>query len=501
MLDPRTPVIVGVGQLSQRSVPAAARSPIDLLEDVARVAGDDAGYGLFKRVDTVAVVQIVSWPYPNAAAFVARRLGLEPRSTVMSTVGGNSPQLLLNEMGQRILEGRADVVLLGGAEAMHTRWRARREPRTHLDWETGDDEPCRDVIGDDRPGVSDYELAHGAAAPTLVYPLFETALRAAAGRDIATHQQAVSELWSTFAAVAADNPNAWSRTAYTPEQIRTVTPENRMVAFPYPKLMCSNIDVDQSAALLLCSYGTARAAGVADDRLVFLHAGADGHDHWFVTERDTLHDSPGIGTVVRDALDAAGVGIDDCARFDFYSCFPSAVQLAQRALNLKAPSEGGDRPLTVTGGLGFAGGPVNNYPTHAIARMVELLRADPGSFALTTALGWYATKHSAGIWSTTPPRERFVRVPHETTQARIDALPRRAVAGMLDGAMTIEATSVAVERDGTPSSAIVAGLTGDGRRGLATTRDTGVMTSMMSEAWEGRTIKTVNDGTVNTVSA
>jgi acetyl-CoA C-acetyltransferase len=495
VVDPRTPVVVGVGQTSQRTEPSAARPPIELFEDAARRAADDAGHDLLAHVDTVAVVQIVSWPYPDAGAFVARRLGIEPRTTVVSTVGGNSPQLLVNEMGTRILDGAADVVLLGGAEAMHARWRARKEPRTHLEWDAGDDPPCTDVIGDARPGVNDYETAHGALAPTTVYPLFETALRGAAGRGIDEHQVAVSELWATFSAVAATNPNAWSQTAYTPEQIRTVTPDNRMVCFPYPKLMCSNIDVDQAAALLLCSYETARDAGVPDEHLVFLHAGTDGHDHWFVTERDTLCDAPGLGMVVRDALGAARVDVDDLARFDFYSCFPSAVQLAQRALGL----EHDDRPLTVTGGLGFAGGPVNNYPTHAIARMVELLRADPGSFALTTALGWYATKHSAGIWSTTPPRDRFVRVDQRATQARIDALARRTGAGLVDGEMVVEASSVPVERDGTPTFAIVAGLTGSGERALANTRDPDLLRALTEEPWEGRKVTVTNDGTTNRV--
>jgi acetyl-CoA C-acetyltransferase len=495
--DARTPVVVGVGQVSQRTEPAAARPPIELFEAAARAAGDDAGHGLLDRTDTVAVVQIVSWPYPDAGAFVARRLGIEPRRTVVSTVGGNSPQLLANEMGRRILDGEADVVLLGGAESMHARWRARRPPRTHLEWESGDDPPCETVLGDPRPGVNDYETAHGALAPTTVYPLFETALRGVLGHSVEEHQRAVSELWATFAAVAADNPNAWSRTAYTPEQIRTVSPDNRMVVAPYPKLMCSNIDVDQGAALLLCSYEAARAAGVPDDRLVFLHAGADGHDHWFFSERDSLADAPGLGRVVHDALDAAGIGVDDVARFDLYSCFPAAVELAMRSIGLAGPAGGDARPLTVTGGLGFAGGPVNNYPTHAIARMVELLRADPGSYGLTTALGWYATKHAAGVWSTTPPRTCFARVEPATTQARIDALPSRRAAGTFDGDALVEATAVVMERDGTPSLGLVAGLTADGTRALANTRDVDVMRSLVDEAWEGRKVRIADDGGTN----
>jgi acetyl-CoA C-acetyltransferase len=476
--------VVGVGQASQRVAPAEARPPIALLEDAARAALDDAGADLRTRVDVVGVVQVVSWHYPDPGAFLARLLGISPRATVTTTTGGNSPQLLAAELGERIQRGDCDAAIVGGAEAMYTRWRARRAPRVHLEWTSGDDPPCTWVVGDSRPGSSDYELAHGAAAPTLVYPLFETALRAAAGRGIEEHQRHVSELWAPFAAVAARNPHAWSRVAYSPEEIRTVSHENRMVCFPYPKRMCANIDVDQAAAIVMCAYEVARAAGVPDERMVFLHSSAEAHDHWFVTERDTLTDSPAIAAASADALAAASLRVDDVGYFDLYSCFPSAVQVAMRAIGID-----GERPTTVTGGLGFAGGPVNNYPTHAIATMVETLRRAPDVYGLTTALGWYVTKHAVGVWSARPPRRGFVRVPPAATQARVDAHPRREPGGLVDGDVEVEATSVAFERDGSPSLAIVTARTRDGRRVLATTRDADVAGALTTEPWEGRRVR------------
>jgi acetyl-CoA C-acetyltransferase len=500
VVEGRTPVVVGVGQVAQRVEAPDASAPIDLLADACRAADADTGArrSLLDDVDVVAVVQIASWPYADPGAFVARRLGIAPRATAVSTVGGNSPQLLVNELADEMQRGELDVALIGGAECIYTRWRARREPRTELTWETADDAPCRWVIGDDRPGSSEYEAAHMAVAPTLVYPLFETALRAAAGRSVDKHQQYVSELWAPFSDVAATNPYAWSRIAFTPEEIRTVTSENRMVAFPYPKRMCANIAVDQGAALLLCTYDHARAAGVPDDRIVFLHAAASAHDHWFVTERESLTTSPAMQATFTGVLAAAGVGVDDVARFDLYSCFPSAVQLALDALGIAA-ANGDGRSFTVTGGLGFAGGPVNNYPTHGIAGMVDVLRADPGSVGLTTALGWYATKHAAAVWSTMPPADGFRRVDERTTQSKVDATPRREPAGMIEGDAIIEATSVAVERDGTPSTAIVTALTADGRRAVANARDRDVMQSMTEEAWEGRSVRIVNDRRTNQV--
>jgi acetyl-CoA C-acetyltransferase len=492
-VDRRAPVIVGVGQTSQRVAADVARAPIDLLADAARAADADAQtrQSLLARADVLAVVAIGSWPYPDPGAFLARLLGVSPRATAVSTVGGNSPQLLIDEFAARIRRGDCDVVLIGGAESMHTRWRARREPKVHLAWESGDDDPCAIVIGDDRPGSSEYEMAHLAVAPTIVYPLLETARRAELGHDVDEHQVYVGELWSRFAAVSAGNPHAWSRVAYTPEEIRTITPDNRAVCFPYPKRMCANIDVDQAAAVLLCSYEAAQAAGVADERMVFIHAAAEGHDHWFFTERLSLATSPAMAATGAAALRGAGAGIDDVAHVDLYSCFPSAVQLGRDALGIRSDDR---RPLTVTGGLGFAGGPVNNYPTHAVATMVDVLRANPDDLGLTTALGWYATKHAAAVWSTRPPAEPFRCV---NVQAEVDALPRRAPAGLVDVEATVEATSVSFERDGTPALGIVAALTNDGERALANVRDTDVLTDMATNAWERRRIKLANDGATN----
>lgn len=500
MVDPRTPVVVGVGQRSQRPAdPLEALEPIELLAEAARAADadTDARSSLVARADTVAVVQMVSWGYPDPGALLARLLGCEPRTTLTTTTGGNSPQMLLNALAAGIAAGEADVVLLGGADCIYTRWRARRDPSVWLPWTTAEDPPCPRVLGDDRPGTSDGETAHLALAPTDVYPLFETALRARAGRTVEEHQQHVAELWARFAAVAARNPNAWSRTAYTPEEIRTPSPDNRVVTFPYTKRMCANIDVDQAAALILCSYEAARGAGVPDERLVFPLAGAEACDRWFFSQRWSPAESPAIRAVGGDLVQAAGLDLDGVARFDLYSCFPSAVQIALDALGLGGP--GDDRPLTVTGGLAFAGGPVNDYVTHAIATMVDECRRDPGSVGMVSAIGWYVTKHAAGLYSTTPPADGFTRVDPARTQARVDAGPAREPAGPFEGEATVEATAVVHDRDGAPTVAIVTLLTPDGRRALANSRDPDALASMVSEAWEGRPVEVRTDGATNTL--
>src|SRR6476646_10558903 len=230
-IDPRTPVIVGVGQTLQRTAdPGTAQEPVDLLADAARAALADAGASL--RVDTVAIAEIISWRYPDPGALLARRIGIEPRTTILTTTGGNSPQMLVNRLGAAILAGDHDVVLVGAVGCTYSRRRARRiDPTAWLDWTQADDPPCPDVVGDARPGTSQYEMAHRALAPTQVYPLFETAIRHASRNSVDEHQRVIGDLWSNLAAVAARNPYAWSPTAYTPDEVRVPSDDNRMACF------------------------------------------------------------------------------------------------------------------------------------------------------------------------------------------------------------------------------------------------------------------------------
>ena len=490
-LDPRTPVLIGGGQLNQRvDRGEPALEPVDLIVEALRRAGDDTGIGMaaVTGADSVRVVSLLSWRYRDPAALVAERLGFTPRETVYTAVGGNTPQSLVNASCLDILEGSNDLVLIAGAEA----WRTRMAARSQADrpsWTVQPDDiaPTR-FLGEDVPMAHPAEMARGVVMPVQVYPLFEQALRAAEGRSIDDHLVHVSELWARFSDVAARNPNAWIQRAYTPDEIRTPTPDNRWVGFPYTKVMNSNNAVEQSAALILCSVERAEALGVPRDRWVFPLAGTDTHDHYYVSDRVDLASSPAIRIGGGRALELAGVGIDDIAHVDVYSCFPSAVQIAAKELGL-----GLDRELTITGGLSFAGGPWNNYVTHALATMISVLREHPGDLGLATANGGFITKHAFGLYSTEPPPDRFEWA---SPQNEVDALPRRDVCAEHSGPVTVEAWTVMFGRDGAPENGIVACLLDDGRRAWGTTRDDESLKAMTVDELVGRRATLATDGTI-----
>jgi acetyl-CoA C-acetyltransferase len=494
----RTPAVAGCGEVVQHAVDGPdLLSALDLAVEAARRAGADAGGRLLERVEVVASVMSISLRHPDPGRLVAERLGLSGVRTLQSRIGGNLPEYLINELGAEIAAGRLDVALIVGVETVHSRKKAAAaEAIAELDKPFPAGEPAP-LVGDDRPGWTADEAAHQAATPSAVYPLFDAALRAAAGRSLEEHRRVVSELWARFAAVSGARPAAWSQKAWSAEEIRTPGSANRMVTYPYTKLMCANIFTDQAGAVLLCSPEAARAAGVPHDRLVYLHAGADGSDRQFLTERPSLAESPGLRATAGDALAGAGVGVDDIARFDLYSCFPSAVQMAMKELGLAGPAGGDDRPLTVTGGLSFFGGPGNNYVSHSVAAMVDACRADPGSLGLLTGIGYFLTKHSAGIYSTRPPELGYARVDPAATKAKIGATPGRLPAGAYAGPVTVEATAVQYNREGDPAVAVLSTLTPDGRRALANCTDPSALASMVTEEWAGRPVELTTDGTVN----
>jgi acetyl-CoA C-acetyltransferase len=467
-LDSRTPVIVGAGQVLQRPEEGAGLSPIELAAEAARLAAQDSGAAaLLSRADCFSHVATACWPYGDEAALVAAELGVQPRLTMRSAqFGGDGALRLIHETARLIATGELDVAVITGAEAIGSLISAHRsggEPP----WQTQSPDVSPDrAFGTDRLPGTELEIARGLTIPLFVYALLETAVRGRSGRTPDAHLEHVSELWSRLSLIAAENPNAWAPHALSAQQLRESEAGNRLVSAPYLKLLAANIQVDMASALVICSAEAAAAAGVPRDRWVFPHVGAFAQDEWFVSERQDLASSPAIRACGEAALEHAGLQIEEIAHLDIYSCFPSALQIAAAELGLASDEEGLE--LSVTGGLTFAGGPGNNYSSHAVATLVGRLRDDPEGFGLSTGVGWYLTKHAIGIYSATAPARPFADL---NAGARIDRQPARAVASDFAGHARIEAYTVPFERDEQPVSAIIAALTPDGTRVLGKSTD------------------------------
>ena len=485
-LDPRTPVLIGAGQVNQRTEEPDTE-PVDLMARAVREAADPR---VLAALDSIRVVNLLSWRYRDPGLLLGQRIGVPDAATQYTGIGGNTPQSLVNQTCLDIQQGRADVVLLAGGETWRTRMRLRARG-IRPDWTRQDESvPVPPGAGNDVPMSGPAEDRIGLDRPSFVYPMFEEALRIAGGESIEDHRRRIGELWAQFSAVAAANPNAWVREALTAEQITAPGPDNRMISWPYPKLMNSNNMVDQSAAVVLCSAEKAEYLQIPRDRWVFPHAGTDSHDTYSIAERDELHRSPAIRIGGARVLELAGLALDDIDYVDVYSCFPSAVQVAARELGVAVGDPA--RPLTVTGGLTFAGGPWNNYVMHSIATMAGMLRENPGSRGLITANGGYLTKHSFGVYSATPPASAFR---WEDVQDAVDREPTRTALVQWEGVGTVESWTTPYDREGNPEKAFLTVRTPDGARVLAVVSGADEAEATVAGDIAGAAVRVRADGT------
>jgi acetyl-CoA C-acetyltransferase len=485
-VDPRTPVLVGYGQVNQREGDPAVE-PVDLMERAARAAADPR---VLEAVDSVRIVNLLSWRYRNPGLLLAQRIRSPRADSRYTSIGGNVPQSLVNQACLDIQRGHVDTVLIAGAET----WRTRTKVRSaggKLDWTKQDESvPVPQGADDEFQMAGPVEIKIHLDRPAYVYPMFEQALRISAGETPDAHRRRIGELWARFSAVAGRNPHAWSRDPVSAEEIWQPGPRNRMISSPYTKLMNSNNMVDQGAALILTSAEKATYLQIPADRWVFPYAGTDAHDTHLIGERAEFDRSPAIRIAARRALELAGAGIDDVELVDVYSCFPSAVQVAANELGL--PLDDPQRPLTVTGGLTFAGGPWNNYVSHSIATMAEQLAAAPGTLGLITANGGYLTKHSFGIYGTRPPDDEFR---WEDVQSVVDAEPTRVAEEEWSGVGTVETWTTPYTRDGVPEKVFLAVRTPEDTRALAVITDAADAQASTREDIAGVKVRVHEDGT------
>ncbi|MEV4490230.1 hypothetical protein AB0K04_08960 [Micromonospora coxensis] len=497
-VDPAAPVLIGVGQAAHRdragATPAAA-----LVRAAAHRALDDTGApeAVRARLRTVGVAHCLSWSATDPAATLAAALGAPATRTLTTRPGGTAPLDLLHRAATAIRAGDDQVTLLAGGEGI----RALRAGQAD-DPETPDVPGAPHVLGTDRAPSHPAEERAGLYQPLNYYPLFENAIRATGGwpalrdRDatgvvpIPEHTRWLGDLWARFAQVGAANPyGCVDGDPPDADRITGVGPTNRLVAHPYPKLLTANIAVDQAAAVLVCSAGTAAALGVPRDRWVFVAAGAGATDHWHVGERAHLHRSPAVAAAGRAVLAAVGRGVDDLAHLDLYSCFPSAVQVAAAELGVDLDR----RTPTVTGGLTFAGGPASSYTFHALAELTARLRAGaPDDAALATAVGWFLTKHAVTVLTAAPPPAGFR---YADAQSEVDATPRRRLVDGYRGEAVVESWTATYDRDGAPSAAYASCLLPDGARTFASSTDPDTVTAVAQADPIGARVRLDGDAT------
>jgi acetyl-CoA C-acetyltransferase len=451
-VDARAPLLVGVGV----AVGDGATEAAELMAQAVEAAARDTGTaGMLQATDRIAVPQ-GSWAYADPARFVADRVGAGHARTHLIDIG-IPQQTLINAALRAIADGESEVAIVVGGEAKRRAQLAEREGRSAPDTEQPGVTP--DVH--DRPHgelLAPPEINARIWNPVEQYALIENALRHAEDLSVAEHRAQIAALWARCNQIAAGNPHAAFPTPMTADEIATASPKNRPLAFPYNKWHSTQWTVDQSAALLFCSWEAAERYGVPIDRRVFPRVALDSSLAVSLSRRRQMHAWPAMTVLGDAAAQRIGRPLDEVEHVDLYSCFPSAVRVQQRALGL--PRDG---TPTITGGMAFAGGPFNNYVLQSTAAMADRLRAAPGELGLVTTVSGLLTKPGLAVWSTAPGDEPLVGDFADEARAATDTVE---VVDAHEGDATVASYTVTYA-DGAPSRLVMIADLEDGSRCIA----------------------------------
>ncbi len=494
-VDPRQPVLVGIGSCMQREDDLTrSQEPMDLMLQAVQLAARDAvgvnGAQLLKGLNQIAVPK-GRWRYRNPAGEIARTIGADAASTVLASVGVLQ-QFLIGDACRQIAAGEIESALVVGADAGHriacAKKRGQRATERQQEEDTPDVslEPAEELL---HPA----ELRAGIRMPIALYAILESAWRAKNGWTLDHHRQHLGVMYQRFSELAAGNPQAWRRQAFSAEQISEASDRNPMQAFPYTRLHCTHWNVDQSAALLLCSAGKAQALGIDPAGWIYASASTESNHMLSVSARSDLATSIGARLAGRAALEGAGLSSSQIDWMELYSCFPIAVQCHAQALGLEWRQDvtrNARRDLTVTGGMPFAGGPFNNYVLQATCRMAELIRQDSAlqdksRHGLVSSVSGVLTKHGFGVWSSQPPANGFAfkDVSLDTAQQTV----AKVVLEDFHGLAVVAGYTVLHDKEQAPSALVLAD-TANGGRALARSSDPALIDRVQHSEFCGATI-------------
>ncbi|MEM9176145.1 MAG: hypothetical protein AAGC67_13035 [Myxococcota bacterium] len=470
----RRPAIAGIGQLVQRvDDPAEAVSPIEMMENAIRKAAEDAGAPkLVEHLDAIYVPR-GTWQYGNPGKLLGERLGSPNAKSVTGAVSGHIVQILLNLACREIAAGKADAIAIVGGESENSKRRILRGGGT-LHWDDAIPGEPDATVGEMKYTQNPGEKDSGVVDATSIFTFCETSLRASLGETPAAHRDRIAELAHQMSRVAEQNPYAWIPRETSAEEIRNPSASNRMVIYPYTKLMTSNISVDQSAALIVCSTEAADRFGVPQAQRVFLRASTEMSKTITLSERDQLHVHPGQVLAAQRVLERAKKNASDLEHVDLYSCFPFAIQAGAAALGIAT-----DPVPSLTGGMTFFGGPFGNYVLHSKATMVDRLRKDPGSTGAIGSVGGAFAHFSYGIYSTEPIDAVLPEIEDVSDEfARMELRPMLET--RYEGEAPIESYTVLVGKDG-PARLNFAAINPDGFRVWGGSTDPDLMAAALAD--------------------
>ena len=388
------PVLVGIGSLQQKGSFEQLDEALILMEQATLKAIDDTNAPDIKNYIDEIQIPKGFWDYRNPGKWIAEKHGFSKPMTSIAKIG-ILQQSLINSACKKIIDGEIRASLIVGGEARHKMIQALKEGLTYEEMSLTEN-PDHYVKAKEDLYVTEEIDALGMMAVGY-YAIIESAMRYKDKKSLREHEDFLGNYYERFSQIASKNPHAWNHKIFTAEEIKTPSSKNQRIAYPYNKLHNSSWNVNQASALILTSDEIADKLKIPADKRVYPLISSETNHMIGVIQRPDLTAPIGLKLAADYLLDEAAKNNIEPTFYELYSCFPIAVQLFAKALSIPDNID-----KTITGGMPFAGGPLNNYMLHATAQALMKIRENNSEVALITGVSGMMTKQALAIWGKNP---------------------------------------------------------------------------------------------------
>ncbi len=481
-----TPILISYATIEQNTTDLSqSDEAVDLMAQACQKAAERIQQNsILENIDRIYVPEGM-WGYKDPAKLVADRIKADKATTVFAKIG-ITQQTLMAEACQRIADGEDELVLVSGGEAKFRGLQGKIQSQEVSETTQADECEADVVMQPDAELWLIEETTAGFGMPVSYYSAMDSAYRKSKGLSVDKHRDELAEIYHQFSISASNNPHAWKQAVVEAEYIRNASDKNPMLAFPYTKLHNTSWNVNQACAMLFTSEDKARELGIDEKYWIYPLASSENNTMLAVAERPEIHRSIGAEHSAEELLNYTQVNPNDITYMDLYSCFPAAVEIYADAIGVSDKSK-----FSCTGGMPFAGGPLNNYALQAACRVFELLDqdSDPNAIGLTSSVSGLITKQAFGLWSKSKPAQAYKWIDvSETVKAQEKPL---TVIGGYHGEAVIVGYTVTYHAN-EPQRAIAICDLPDGKRTVSYSEDITVMQKLEADEYCGISV-TIDD--------
>jgi acetyl-CoA C-acetyltransferase len=471
-------VVIGVSTIQQKGDFENLDEALLLMDQAVKEALSDSGNKSIKdQIDEIRIPKGF-WRYRDPGKWIAKNNDFKKIPTTHVAKIGVLQQNLINEACLKIENGEINAAIILGGEARYKQLRSIIEKKEYS--ETKLDENPDFYIKAKEDLYGDEELKELGAMAVGYYASMETAIRKNDDETIEEHQNNIASMYEEFSKVASNNEDAWLDHPYSREEILVISKKNKMLAYPYNKLHCTSWNVNQSAALIICSEELANKLEIDNNKRVYPISSSENNHMIAIQQRPKLFESLGMiyaAKSINKMMKKLDIRLD---AYDLYSCFPAAVKMFSKSLEL-----GSEIPKTITGSMPYAGGPLNSFVIHSTVKMIQKIRALEVRHGLVTGVSGMMTKQSFCVWGK-EYQKQFI-FDDVTERAKLDENPVE-LSNIAEGEGEIIGYTIIQGSDNAPKAVLYLDDEKKHRK-VVSSLDKNFINLLMEEEWVGKKVK------------